>query len=131
MPDYYDIDGTPIHDTLEWARLFESRRKDGSFRVGEANLPNGIRISTVWLGLDHSFGGLYGDSPPLIFESMVFGLPHTETVFGRQMEVRDDLEMDRYSTWHEAKAGHDALVAKWTVYDALETAYNKTPNHKE
>jgi hypothetical protein len=38
-------------------------------RVNETTLPNGLWVSTVWLGLDHR----HDDSgPPLIFESMVF-----------------------------------------------------------
>ncbi len=31
-------------------------------------------ISTLWLGINHN----YGDGPPLIFETMVFGGEHDE-----------------------------------------------------
>lgn len=122
-PYYYDIDGTPIADTLTWGRLMEKRREDGSFRIGEITLPNGIWISTVWLGLDHR----WGMGPPLFFETMVFGLPkRQQVVFGEEMDVRDELDMQRYSTLAQAQAGHDAMVKKWAAYDALETAYKKS-----
>lgn len=50
-------------------------------RVGEINIKNGIRISTVFLGLDHSYGkrmDTFTEKPskecnPLIWECMVFG----------------------------------------------------------
>lgn len=120
-PYYYDIDGTPIADTLTWGRLMEQRREDGSFRIGDDTLPNGVWISTVWLGLDHRWGA----GPPLIFESMAFGLPHREMVFEREMDVRDELDIARYSTLAQAQAGHAAMLAKWATYDALETAYKR------
>jgi hypothetical protein len=54
-------------------------------------------VSTVWLGLDHSFGG----GPPLIFESMVFG-------------GGLDQHQWRYATEAEARTGHESLVEKVT-----------------
>lgn len=123
-PWYYDLDGTPIDGTLEWARIFEQRREDGSYRVGDDTLPNGVWISTVWLGLDHGFF----EGRPLFFETMVFDLPHTAVVFGREQEVRDELDMARYSTLEQAKRGHLAMVKKWSKLDALESAYKKVPD---
>ena len=52
----------------------------------------GIRISTVFLGIDHSFGGV-----PILFETMIFG------------GVHDDYQ-ERYCTWIEALAGHKRAV---------------------
>jgi hypothetical protein len=46
-------------------------------------------VSTVFLGLDHQ----WGDGPPLVFETMIFGGEH-------------DQYQERYSTWDEAEAGH-------------------------
>ena len=51
------------------------------------------RISTVFLGLDHSFDV---EGPPILFETMVF--------FSRLGAL--DIDMDRYATWAEAEAGH-------------------------
>ncbi len=52
-----------------------------------------VLISTVFLGLDHRFG----EGPPLLFETMVFGGKHHQ-------------EIDRYSTWDEAEKGHAKFV---------------------
>ncbi len=77
---------------LEWARSFETADRKVAFtEIGD------IRISTVFLGLDHS----YGDGPPLWFETMTFGGEH-------------DNEQDRYTTLEEAMRGHDRMVAMVT-----------------
>jgi hypothetical protein len=94
MSDYYDMEGNPI-DTRQWAVLFESDDRI----IARTELPGGCQVSTVWLGLDHSFG----TGPPLIFESMVFG-PDSSA----------DLDMMRYTTREEAEAGHSVLVTRWT-----------------
>lgn len=62
-------------------------------RVAETYVTPSIRVSTVFLGLDHRFG----EGPPLVFETMVFGGPL-------------DQDVDRYTTWEEAEAGHAVLV---------------------
>ena len=83
---YYDIDGQPI--TMdEWAERF----KDNRVALEERG---DVSVSTVWLGLDHQ----YGDGPPLIFETMIFGGEH-------------DQDQWRYSTREGALAGHAAAVA--------------------
>lgn len=75
---------------LEWCKRFE----DNAYkRVALTELANGVSISTVWLGLDHSFHG----GPPLIFETMTF--PDSENC-------------ERYSTEAEALAGHEEMVAR-------------------
>lgn len=94
-PRYYRMDGTPYKDVLEWAREFEDFEKRV---VGKMDLPSGIHISTVWFGFDHRF---IGDGPPLIFETMVFSA------------AGESVDMERYSTLDEARAGHDAMVEKW------------------
>lgn len=136
---YYDRQGKPL-DTLEWAPLFESR----AYReVAATKLPNGVSISTVWLGMDHSFSG-----PPIIFESMVFAgygttdyakmdahweemkkwqreqgyrvpLPDAswQESFGRGKRFghhRVDVDCTRYATEERALFGHRALIAKWS-----------------
>lgn len=89
-PLYYDRDGEPI--TLErWIALVE----DADYRRIARTDINGIVVSTVWLGIDHQFG----DGPPLIFETMIFGGPHDEETWRR------------YDTEANARAGHDDAVA--------------------
>lgn len=51
-------------------------------------------VSTVFLGLDHSFGS----GPPRLFETMIFG--------GQQAGMAW-----RYATWDDAAAGHERIVA--------------------
>lgn len=93
---YYDMDGQPIQDASEWSRLFESESRI----LGRTELPGGVQVSTVWLGMDMSFTD---EGPPLIFESMVFG-PESST----------DLDCRRYATRQEAEDGHSELVTRWT-----------------
>lgn len=71
--------------------------------IGESNtikrddLPDGSWVSTVFLRLDHNFG----DGPPILFETMVFGV-------GSMAE----LDMNRYVTYDEAIIGHNKMVEK-------------------
>ncbi|MDJ0342238.1 hypothetical protein QMK19_03430 [Streptomyces sp. H10-C2] len=55
------------------------------------------RISTVWLGLNHSF---LGDGPPILFETMVFGGGEDQ-----------DQTCWRWTTEAAAVAGHAEVVA--------------------
>lgn len=89
MEGYYVLDEHTVikcDDVFIWAKSFDVNKR----RVA---LTNGfkVRVSTVFLGLDHSFG--FG--PPLLFETMVFG---------KNEWIEKDCE--RYSTWLEAEAGH-------------------------
>lgn len=52
-------------------------------------------VSTVDLGLDHSFGG----GPPLYFETMIF-----------PKDTGADMYCNRYTTREEALASHENLV---------------------
>jgi len=67
-----------------WIQQFELKN-----RVVEKTTIGDIEISTVFLGIDHSFE----DGQPLIFETMISGLPNEEYC-------------RRYSTWIEAERGH-------------------------
>lgn len=93
---YILVDRKPVavDDTLTWGRMYErmaERRVAEDVIEQPEHAP--VRVSTVFLGIDHNwFGG-----PPLLFESMVFGGPL-------------DQEMRRYSTWDEAVAGHRLLT---------------------
>ncbi len=84
-----EIRGT--NDVLEWAAWFEDFENR---RIDVTKLPNDVRVSTVFLGVDHNFTE---DGPPLIFETMVFGGEH-------------DGACERYSDIKEAKAGHVCWV---------------------
>ena len=86
-------DPIPCNDLLEWGRWFETADR----RVAETTIGD-YWVSTVFLGLDHSFGG----AVPLLFETMVF-----------KKGSSIDLDGKRYTFWDEAEAGHNTLVEKW------------------
>jgi hypothetical protein len=92
MSRYYDRDGTEI-TADEWTA--KRRQTDEYRRVAVTTVDDKMTVSTVWLGLDHNWGG----GPPLIFETLVFDGPM-------------DGEMARYSTEAEAVAGHEAMVKR-------------------
>ena len=94
MLDKYILDnnGNPLIETdiLTWSRWFETAdRSVCRTQVGEST------VSTVFLGLDHSFSE---QGPPILYETMIFGGVH-------------DQYQQRYATRAEAVAGHAAAVA--------------------
>ena len=93
MTDTYILGGEDGHTAIPvemevWARWFE----DADRHVRDT-CRDEVRVSTVFLGLDHGFG----HGPPLLFETMVF-------VNGTAAD------MERYCTWAEAEAGHERWV---------------------
>jgi len=62
-------------------------------RVVEKTKVGDVEVSTVFIGLDHG----WGEGPPILFETMIFGGKH-------------DQFQERYPTWDEAVAGHEAAV---------------------
>lgn len=91
-------DGT-VHvesDSLTWGHWFETaNRHIAETKLTGRTAGEEIRISTVFLGIDHQFG----DGPPLLFETMVFG-------------GELDEEQDRYATREEAVTGHLAMCER-------------------
>lgn len=92
--EFYDKNGRRI-SIRTWSKLIGNLEYK---RVDLTILPGGYRVSTVWLGMDHSF--IY--SRPLVFETMVFP---KDSWMG--------LETDRYETLEEAKKGHKDMVKRW------------------
>jgi hypothetical protein len=90
--NYILKDGVPIRtpDILTWGRWYESA--DEERRVARDEI-DGVLVSTVFLGLDHSFdmGG-----PPVLWETMIFGL--------------DEEYCERYTSREDAEAGHAQAV---------------------
>ena len=74
-PDKYILnesgDPVPCADLMEWARWFERRPN----RVVKQEYVGTQFVSTVFLGLDHSFGD---DGPPILYETMILGGPHDQ-----------------------------------------------------
>lgn len=89
-----DENGEPQRtDLMTWARWFQDT---DARQISRTWLPNGIEVSTVFLGIDHNFGS----GPPILWESLAFDKEHGSM----------DGTMRRYETREEALAGHEALV---------------------
>ena len=88
-----DPDGKPVRPkTLrEWGEFMES----GKRKVARDKISDDVEVSTVFLGMDHSFGS----GPPVLWETMVFGGPL-------------DQEEERYTCRRAAELGHAEMVAR-------------------
>lgn len=90
MSEFYDKHGEPI-TMKEWGELTQ----DLSYKFVGNEYLHGLRVSTVWLGLNQNFL----NEELEIFETMVF----PEGEWG-------DLYCKRYTTEAEAIVGHSAVV---------------------
>lgn len=93
----YILDGhkvVPCYDLIQWATWFETANRHVSYHTQK-----GIVVSTIFLGLDFNLSGgdypLDGDHEPMVFETLVKGGPY-------------DGYTDKYCTWEQAEAGHQA-----------------------
>ena len=104
MSNYYKlVDGEIQPATLEeWAETYE---KPGLRNIAfdKVATPRGdiVDVSTVFLGLDHGFGA---DGPPVLFETMAFGIPADHSP-----DRQEDYQW-RYTSVADAKAGHIRVV---------------------
>lgn len=84
----------------EWGKFLSKPEKI----VKQETLPNGLRVSTVFLGMDYNCG----EGEPLLFETMVF-----------PPDSYSDKHCQRYSTYEEAEKGHQEMVKKWAYIGTL------------
>lgn len=98
---FYKIDGSAYSGSIEEQVLAWAKDREGEKAcvVQQDTLPNGIYISTVWIGIAQNMLG----GEPLIFESMVFDKKHAQKIFEKAM----------YSTLGKAKEGHKVLIKKY------------------
>lgn len=103
MSGNYILDGhTPIEepDLMKWAKWFETGNrivaKDTADIILDGEKVGKVDVSTVFLGLDHSFND---NDKPILFETMVFG-------------GKLDQDMSRCSTWGEAEIMHKLMCEK-------------------
>ena len=80
----------PCEDLLTWSRWLE--QSEG--RQVSRDYLGAVMVSTVFLGLDHGWGG----GAPVLWETMIFGGTH-------------DGYQDRYTTRADALHGHAEAVA--------------------
>lgn len=95
----YDRAGNPI-DHERFCELI----RDDAYRQVALDDVGGVRVSTIWLGVDHGAG--YRDEDlPVIFETMVYAVDDAGfTSFGEWQR--------RYHTEAEALAAHAELVRR-------------------
>lgn len=93
-------------DLMTWAKWFESSPD----RIVSRDVVGYVRISTVFLGLDHNFGS---KGKPILFETMMFSTKND----GKPLKEHKQLKLEalrnyqvRYRTLKEAKAGHKYAV---------------------
>lgn len=103
MTDFYDKDGHPI-DLKTFGRLMSEQwyvRVALTYITSATDPEVSFKVSTVWLGIDHSFMRRMSDAstPILIFETMVFG-----------GDEEQDQSMWRWGTEIEAQVGHVEIV---------------------
>lgn len=77
-------------DLTKWGKWFETHER----QLGEDWINPSIRVSTIFLGLDHGF---QPSRHPVLFETMVFG------------GIMDGTQL-RYCFYQEAIQGHEDMV---------------------
>ncbi len=89
---YYILDGKiprAVEDIKEWDIWYGKAER----HVAKTSISLDISVSTVFLGIDHSFNS----EIPILFETMIFGGKHNEY-------------QERYTTWEQAEKGHERAV---------------------
>jgi hypothetical protein len=80
----------PEPDASKWSQWFEN-----ADRIVQQDTIGDVGVATVFPGADHNY---FGDGPPLLWETMIFGGDH-------------DGYRDRYASRAAALAGHDQALA--------------------
>ena len=93
MSDCYNRQGEPITYEQQMENWKRSEYDWDEMKRVALEEHDDVRVSTVFLGMNHN----YGDGPPLLFETMIFGGEH------------DDKQW-RYTTEAQALEGHKAAV---------------------
>lgn len=123
---YFTREGKPL--TFDEFLAYSGQFKDEDKHVAIYETPF-MLISTVYLGINHAYSK---DSPPLIFETMVF------------CGDMDGQDQWRYSTIAEAKAGHEKAVKLYQhrydlvlkavfkrIRNSIKEVWNEQKNHKK
>lgn len=98
---------------LTWGRWFEHFPNR---QVLLTKVSPTVRVSTVFLGLDHQFG----DGPPLLFETMVFGSLFNEWQWRSSTRLNALLQhqfgVDLVTSWRAAPRRTRLALAKHVAY---------------
>jgi hypothetical protein len=115
---YYSRKGEPL-EMLDWGRLMEDidYKRVAYDELAPTTVCAASFLSTVWLGIDHSWGG----GPPVIFETVRFTLdkqynellkrPTSESLeFPDPDDPSIRTEQLRYCTEEQALLGHRLII---------------------
>lgn len=94
-------------DLLTWARWFETAPE----RIIKQTEVKGIKISSIFLGLDHNFGN--DENELILWETMAWDNnveKEIEWFGGKKKTVHPDIFQSRYSSKVSMLAEHDRLV---------------------
>ena len=80
---FWDRQGRPIADFMDWALKFE----DASYRVVAVDTIGGFTVSTVWTGIDA--GAVITGRTPMIFETAVFDDASDNVIEGEKSTSED------------------------------------------
>ena len=94
---FYKLDENHKPIPCSAAELGDPAFRDKS-RIVQQDKIGKVRLSTVFLCIDHSFDSL-GNGPPVLWETMIFGGPR-------------DQEQHRYTSHADALAGHLKILAE-------------------
>lgn len=89
-------DKLKVVDLMTWSKWIENRDGKSDGRITERTLIGKVLVSTVFLGLDHSFGG----KVPILWETMIFN---------SRLKVLKNYQV-RYSSLKNAQKGHKEAV---------------------
>jgi hypothetical protein len=123
VPQYYKRDGTPYISTpekpdfLQWAEMFE----DGKNRIIAQNKTlYGERLSTVFLGMDHSFS-LNPNHTPILYETMLFAPRDREAQREQIRKAAATIKQPGGLQWEEND--EDKCIEKNFPHDNLQLRY--------
>ena len=113
MSRFFNKSGEPI-SMMAWAQLLNDR---DYATVAYDEVGISVKVSTVWLGLDHSFF----EGPPIIFETMVFTFRDEPYTMPSGHEYWwEGVEQYRYSTLAEAEVGHAKILEMVRVLEDVQ-----------
>jgi len=81
-------------ESSKWMEENPKRKTVGYDKLKDIN-GDDVRVSTVFLGLDHSWNG---SKPPILWETMIFG------------GQNDQAYQERYSSYEDALEGHQKAI---------------------
>ena len=88
LNDQNEPESATTEQWIEWCKKYPCRKVVGRTKIGETF------ISTVFLGLDHDWGG----GRPVLWETMIFS------------KDANNQYMDRYTSLDQAVFGHEKTV---------------------